>query len=162
LSQSRIINDSKCESFMENFPADKITNKTLPEMQLSDIKNLRERFNSMFENLKKTMQTQDEFFTRQTETEENKSISLMSSKNDACTISNSMLNEEEPQLCLQKPIEKVISMKDTFNNSDGNCDQLQTSILNINDEIKQNDIHKNLFSDSKMNTLTKIRVFRIK
>lgn len=166
----------KTESFMENFtphpqPLDKNQIPVQSDHHI-DMKNLRDRFNKLFETLKKTAQNQEDYFTKCSNT-----ITETSSNNISASVS--MLREEKPLMldCKPTPIDNETSLcKNAYspinndqisykndiatdyisqNNNDNfsgghnfyNENMLQTSILNINDEIKENINNHNLFSE---------------
>jgi hypothetical protein len=111
----------RTESFMENIPAE---SKKEPAVGYADIKYLKDRFNQMFENVKKSVTRQEELSFRLNNT------SLLDS-------SNQLLKEDKPMSLDYKPIDKIVADRT-------NLDILQTSILNINDEIRDGNF---LFSD---------------
>jgi hypothetical protein len=112
----------KTESFMESIPA----TKTESSVRYEDIKFLKDRFNQMLENVKNVANKQDELSFR------------ISNANVTSILDSSQLLKEERPICLdQKPFGRV--------NCVNNIESLQTSLMNINDEIKDN--NNLLFSD---------------
>jgi hypothetical protein len=157
----------RSESFMiENFVPQTQTEEEQSSTSTIEMKNLKDRFNKLFETLKKTAQNQDDYFTKYTLTEENNSNNISSTL--------SMLKEEKPLIleCRPTPIESCDTSKNNFTQNNftphnfnytntintSGMDILQTSILNINDEIKEN-IIQNLYSDSKFILFYLILIF---
>jgi hypothetical protein len=104
----------KSESFLETY----IPEVKEPPINYSDITNLKERFNRVFDSVKRAAKQHEDYFSK---------LSITASD-------SSMLKEEKPIIFEPKPIEAKIHDKVSFDNL------LQTSLLNINDEIKDNNI----------------------
>ena len=99
-----------------------IPNPKFQTINNSDISNLKDKFEKMFQSVKKAAKQHEEYFSKQ-------NITL----NDT-----NLIKEDKPISLELKPMEAINKDKtDTFDNL------LQTSIININDDIKEN----NLFTD---------------
>lgn len=126
----------KSESFMENF----INNNSSSQEDFKpiNIKHLKERFTEMYDTLKQTAESQDKYLSK---------ISKVEDK--ICDSENSLLKEEQPKVLDFEPTSresKVFSPIDVKSLDN----RLQTSILNINEEIKGGAANQqNLFSESK-------------
>lgn len=105
-----------------------------------ELKNLKEKFDKLLSTLKKTAQNHDEYFIKYSNSIENENINLINT-------SSSLLREEKPLILNHRPTPVDCNFEENI---------LQTSILNINDEIRHNDNHtintsigNNFFSESK-------------
>lgn len=107
-----------------------------------NLKLLREKFDKLHESLKKTAKNQEEYLSRYS----NSNTTTLENQNNT---SISILREEKPLILDCKPIPKendiLLSNSMIFSKD---FDNLQTSILNINEEIKES-INQNILSDSK-------------
>jgi hypothetical protein len=110
----------------------------LPQVEL---KNLKEKFNKLFDTLKKTAQNHDEYF--------NKYSNTIAPESDNINTSTSLLREERPLVLHRRPIPIDTENSKNLNyNFEDNI--LQTSIININDDIRESNTSNNFFSESKI------------
>jgi hypothetical protein len=115
--------------------------KELP-INYSDVTNLKERFNKVFDSVKRAAKQHEDYFSK---------LSITSSD-------SSMLREEKPIIFEPKPMEAKLHEKVSFDNI------LQTSLLNINDDIKENNniSFENYVFEKENNVYNKLRNVREK